>query len=336
MFNKFMVLFLAVMFSSTGLLYAEEEISPQRQAMMDFMDERNDNLAAENAGYQLSAIYYTTLQQGDAHEQNVLLAKNIGNGRLRDGLTAKYLGIHWVYGDPDRGGRTNIVYAIDTTDVAPIDDGLSLEQTIGFLDSAMNSWNNVNCTSLDIDGVLSETDLGLEQNREGFGGSSETPPYDIVFAGNLPQDFFIEIEAPGALAVTFVYTFTGIGREPLKGNDPLDINGDGYLDYAFSEIYSNAEVVWSDGGQRTNLNDYFVGGFATVVQDYETVMLHEAGHGLSIEHFGKSLFDTETGYIESIPKEGIMNAFAKGPAAREVDKRTNGMFCSVWATWPKE
>ena len=71
-------------------------------------------------------------------------------------------------------------------------------------------------------------------------------------------------------------TFTS--RSPGQWSD---INGDNYVDTAFSEIYYNDNFNW---------------GINVIIPgiDVETVALHKSGHSLGVGHFGP-------------PPEAVMN-----------------------------
>jgi hypothetical protein len=99
-----------------------------------------------------------------------------------------------------------------------------------------------------------------------------------VHAGNLPAWFFEAIGGPGGgaaiLGVTFTYTW----------NEDINQNGKG--DVAIKEIYMNDGFNWQDAP------DDFLGSGKF---DYETVLLREAGHGLSHGHFGKAFRNNGNG-----------------------------------------
>jgi hypothetical protein len=104
--------------------------------------------------------------------------------------------------------------------------------------------------------------IGLVETELGLTGG----PFflaDITHAGWLPAD----VLPANVIGVTFTFIFV----DPATGA-PTDIDNNGKLDVAFRETYYNDRFVW-----RIN------GGI-----DVQTVALHESGHGLSQDHFGKA------------------------------------------------
>ena len=83
------------------------------------------------------------------------------------------------------------------------------------------------------------------------------------------KPFFNQV-APGGgdfiLAVTFTIIFTD------ENGNPVDTDNNKKADVAWREIYYNDAFSWNDGS----------------AYDVETIALHEAGHGLSQDHFGKA------------------------------------------------
>ena len=157
----------------------------------------------------------------------------------------------------------------------------------------MATWDAVTCSSLALNdlGDLS-VDLGFVQFLLGLGGS----PFifaDITHAGFQPRAFFDAL-VPGdssfILSITFTFDFLG-------GSDT-----------AFREIYYNDVFFWADNG----ISDY----------DFETAALHEAGHGLSLQHFATP---------GPMPK--VMNPMYTAPR-RSLTGGDIGCFCGIWASWP--
>ncbi|MBN1967480.1 MAG: hypothetical protein JW910_22690 [Anaerolineae bacterium] len=223
----------------------------------------------------------------------------------------KQLLSHWVPGDPNRGGGTNISFAIDVAQGAA-NGGLSAGDTSAAIRRAMNTWQSVNCSNIPLTDFGDQGDLGYVQWLLGFGGT----PYwvaDVTFGGWLPGSFFDAIEAGGSQYILGV-TFTLIWVDDVTGV-PTDMDSNGKNDVAFREIYFNNNFAWAIG------NHY----------DVETIALHEAGHGLSQGHFGEA-FRTGNGKLQFNPR-ALMNAAYSG-IQTTVSATDNGGHCSIWGSWP--
>jgi hypothetical protein len=66
--------------------------------------------------------------------------------------------------------------------------------------------------------------------------------------------------------------------------------------------------------------------------DVETVALHEAGHGLSQDHFGKAFVTSSNGKLHFAPL-AVMNAGYTG-IRHTIDQADLAGHCSIWAQWP--
>jgi hypothetical protein len=260
----------------------------------------NDQLAANGADVRIAVAEIMT---NDENGQTVYF-----NDRT------KQLGSHWVPGDPRRGGYTDISWLSDLQDGAPT--GLTLADTQAAVDSAMATWQNVNCSTLPLTKL---PDFGLDwgylQFLVGFGG---VPGWvaDITNAGWLPGIFFDILLGPGAQYSVLGVTFTFVWIDTTTGL-PTDIDNNGKSDVAFREIYYNDAFPWAVNG----VNHI----------DVESVVLHEVGHGLSQGHFGKA-FRTGNGKLHFAPL-AVMNAGYTG-IQRSLKGTDNGGHCSIWGPWP--
>ena len=259
----------------------------------------NDQLALMGVSFELETAEYVTTDEGPDFG-NTVLAKDVGN---------KQLSHHFVPFDSRRawsGPGSAITWINDTVDGGTA-SGLSSSSTSGAIRSAMQTWEDVQCSDLPLNDLGDiPADLGFVQFLFGFGGS----PFifaDLTHAGWLPASFFDAI-APGGsnfiLGVTFTFTFVG-----------GDSNGDGRSDTAFREIYYNDNFSWAIGGNI----------------DVETVALHEAGHGLSQAHFGKISIKND-GSLNLSPA-AVMNAAYTG-VRQGLLGTDNGGHCSNWGSWP--
>jgi hypothetical protein len=112
------------------------------------------------------------------------------------------------------------------------------------------------------------------------------------------------------LAVTFTIIFTD------DDGNPVDTDNNGKVDVAWREIYYNDAFDWADGAHY----------------DVETIALHETGHGLSQEHFGKAFTTNANGKLHFAPR-AVMNAAYSG-IQTEILSSDLGGHCSNWSSWP--
>ena len=248
------------------------------------------------------AEYVTHAKSAKAGQ--TLFYKIVGNKRV---------GLDYVPADPRRGGRTNIMYAID--DETTTDNGLSFEQVEAAIDNAMETWDAVKCSDLNMTKVSYSGDLGWIQQFAGFGGGFDWVA-DIQHSGFLPGEFFESIQPGGSfsiLAITYYFVW-------IDGDGNItDIDRNGMGDLAFTEIYYNDAFSWS-----TN---------SSTGIDIETVALHEAGHGLAQDHSGKAFVTNSNGKLHIAPR-AVMNPVIWGEQ-RSLLGTDNGGHCSIWANWPK-
>jgi hypothetical protein len=208
---------------------------------------------------------------------------------------------HWMRADPRRGSHDDLTYAVDEFDGAA--DGLSSAQTTAAIDRAMTTWNSLRCGSIPIRRVGADpgTDLGITEFLLGAGGSPNVVA-DITHAGWLAGGILPDEWA----AVTFTYFFL------------TDDNEDGKFDTFFAEIYYNDLSPWS-------LNP------AWPVLDVETTALHEAGHALSLEHYGKLFITFANARLHWSPL-ALMNPAYSGPVRRPLGTDV-AAFCGAWGSW---
>jgi hypothetical protein len=285
----------SINFTETGQSAAktQQTTSDQIMSMMTLM---NTSLEASGSEIRVSQADYLTPDDSGEIGQTVFF-NNRGN---------KQLGIHFVPGDPRRGGRTNITYIVDQAEGAI--DGLTVGQTTAAIDRAMSSWNNVNCSSIpitkrpDIPGL----DIGLVETLPPFNQpGGPTFLADIMHAGWLPAGLL----PTNVIAVTYTFIF-------VAPTGPTDIDNNGKLDAAFREILYNNAFLWRINGSI----------------DVETVALHESGHGLSQDHFGKGFLTDANGKVHFAPL-AVMNAAYTG-VQQDLKGTDHGGHCSIWASWP--
>lgn len=275
--------------------------------------EANADLA--DRGLAIHKVEYVTAA-GSQMMGQVVFANDRGN---------KQLDAHWVPEDPRRDERTNITYAIDGTE-ASTSNGVMASDVVDAVDAAMATWDETTCsdpqitrlgvTSFDAGFVELLLDLELETD---FGGSGPLN-VDILHAGWLPAEFFDALAEDGSqfiLGVTFTIVFVdGMGNE-------TDIDGNGKADAALREIYYNDAFPWGIDVTGTAADDPI---------DVETVVLHEAGHGLSQGHFGR-IFGTLANLRLHFSPEAVMNAAVFGLKQDLLGSDVGG-HCSIWGSWP--
>ncbi len=264
----------------------------------------NDQLVAKGENVRLDAVeFYTT---NDQMGQIVYFDDR-----------SKQMGSHWVPGDPRRGGFWDISWTSDLTEGTAT--GVTLAQTQTAVDNAMATWDGVQCSTIPLTKL---PDLGIDwgyvQNLVGLGGIP-TWLADITHAGWLPGAFFDIIYGPGGSAVVIGVTFTFVWLDPGTGQ-LTDIDNNRKSDVAFREIYYNNNFPW---GINT--------GWPI---DVETIVLHETGHGLSQDHFGKGFRTVSNGKLHFAPR-AVMNASYSG-VQQELTDTDNGGHCSIWAKWPNK
>ncbi|MCI0665761.1 MAG: hypothetical protein L0220_32290 [Acidobacteria bacterium] len=282
-------------FREAGQAAAQAQLSTNQQ-FIEMMARINTSLEANGAEYRVDQVEYLTAAESGEIGQTVFFS-NRGN---------KQLGAHFVPGDPRRGGRSNITYIVDQAEGAI--DRLSVAQTTAAIDRAMGTWDEVKCSKIPITKVpdIAGLDIGVVEFLLGQVGG----PFflaDITHAGWLPAN----ILPNGVIAATFTFIF----NDPVT-LQPSDIDSNGKADVAFREILYNDFHTW---GINANI-------------DVETVALHESGHGLSQDHFGKAFITGSNVKIHFAPR-AVMNAAYSG-VQQEINGTDNGGHCSIWGKWP--
>jgi hypothetical protein len=284
--------------------FAQVAQSEAAAAIATYMDDLNAALTGEGADYRVAMAEYLTDGASQEAGQTVL-AKDVGNKRLD---------FQFVPGDPRRfwsgPEAKSITYAIDrTSDAVPPFGGLTGAETDAAIVRAMNTWDALTCSDL---GLARNPDFGADIGLVAFiiSGALVGSPFvfaDVQHAGWRDLNF-----GGGILGVAFTFRFID-----ADGNS-TDIDGDGYFDAAFREIYYDPSFPWADDGSSN--------------VDVETVAVHEAGHGLSQGHFGRVAINNKTGALKVSPR-AVMNALYTGPY-RDLAGTDNGGHCASWGNWP--
>ncbi|MGI9530283.1 hypothetical protein [Lutimonas sp.] len=307
------------------------------------LHKKNSNKNSDFAT-QIAALNEALLGHGIQIEKMELLgAEGAGRDVFFSNTGNKQLEADFVPNDPRNWWPSNpylgewtdgsLAYWMDGTEQGTT-SGMSEDQTIKAFQSVMNTWGSINCSNglvLSDQGITSPTDfgdVGIVQwivtggpqgnpNAQGYDG---TAPGSIVHAGNLGAWFFDIIGGPGGGSNILGVTFTFIW---VDANGPTDIDNNGKTDVFVREIYMNDGFNWKDAPDDVLFNDIY---------DYETVMLHEVGHGLSQGHFGK-MFGTAANRKLHFAPYALMNA-GYTIANREIIATDSGGHCSNWAEWP--
>jgi len=274
----------------------------------------NSGLERLGIGARLYTVEYITSPESGQFG-GTIFARNVGN---------KQLGAHWVPGDPRRYGVNEIYWTTDQVDES---DSVSFADSNAAIDQAMNTWQEVICSSIPLTKIPdSGVDWGYVQWMFGFGG---VPGWyaDITHAGWLPAGFFDNVALGGSQSILGV-TFTFIWVD--SDGAPTDIDSNGKRDVAFREIYYNDAFTWSTDGPAWDDPEV----------DVESIVLHEAGHGLSQGHFGKMFVDASDrtepyaiSHLHFAPR-AVMNA-VYWDTQRELLGTDVGGHCSIWGSWPR-
>lgn len=232
-------------------------------------------------------------------EQVELLTKS----QEREGGRIHIQPFRWVAGDPRRAPqRAQLTYRVDLSDGLG-SSGLNPIETEAAVDRAMATWSSDSCfkkmalVKQPDDG----TDADLFDSQYGYGGFGDYRIADVVHAGWLPPHFFEQVTGAGggesvvAISVTFIFV-------DLDGV-PTDLDRDGYMDAAHSEIYYNQGFAWTAGA---------TGGQV----DVESVALHEAGHAFGIGHI-------------DLRHTAVMNPVYTGPRTG-LETHDHSALCQVW------
>jgi hypothetical protein len=281
-------------FSASSRLNAQsDEVSSISQELADM----NDSLAASGSPLQIlkAEILYGS---DDFHAANATVV--FANNRFRG------FGAEWVKGDPRRGGRLGVTYAIGSnTGGLPITLNASrtalvfapASQVDAQLEEGMDAWRMRSCSGAPITRVAAGTnpDLMDELYRGRMPTADYAQPADIIHGMWQPRQFFWVVAqvaklppaaGDGIIGVTLTAIYVNNMGTPTTTDDvPTDIDRNGKADIGRAEIYYNQWVAVNSAGQVfghlwSNTGEP---GF----KDYYSIITHETGHALGLNHFGK-------------------------------------------------
>jgi hypothetical protein len=245
----------------------------------------------------------------------------------------------WVEGDPRRHAEDplTLYYRIDQTELPP---GVTWADTEAAIDGAAATFNQVTCgRSVLLERLPSDPgqDLGFIQHQLGYGGA-DSPQADITFAGWLPASFMTAAGVPGSFAVALPLVWQtddtlALGVEVL---DPArsftDVNRDRKHDLYATEIYFNRD--WNyvvDDPDLANTLFYI---------DVQSIVLHELGHALGMDHFGRTqiLLDDNGELVDLIINPNSANLMNTNNYMykRDLSGSDTASFCQLYGNWGKK
>ena len=245
----------------------------------------------------------------------------------------------WVENDERRHAENGLTlyYRIDQTELPP---GISWEDTEAAIESAVATFNAINCgKNLQLVRLPTDVDadLGFIQDDVDMGGSP-LPLADITFAGWVPNDFFVATGIAPAFGVALPFVFDAADGSLVWGLDVLDparefadVNGDGKHDMFATEIYFNSDANYV-------VDDDDLGNTLFSI-DLESIVLHELGHALGMDHFGRAevILDENGNFVDLVINENSVNLMNTNNyfVKRDLSGSDIGSFCGLYGSWGK-
>ena len=240
-----------------------------------------------------------------------------------------HLNSQFVAHDPRRRDEVGLVWTFDTRRSTP---GTLVNDVPGILASAdtvqqtrlsVERWVELPCYSAEFGELPYPIAPGYENIEfvDDFYLGGETQPFrpvaEITVGGFLPASFFRQISAYGdnVLGVTFAFIFV----DPIT-RQFTDIDHNGKLDAAWTEIYFNDLRYWGDVTAP--------GVDPQQVIDLPTIASHEAGHAFGLGHFGRMF---ENHGVFNVAGYNIMSQIYV--PNRQLSGTPTGAFCGIYGSW---
>ena len=235
----------------------------------------------------------------------------------------------FVANDPRRRSDVGLAWTFDTRRSTPrtlingVPGILASADTVQQTRLGVERWVELPCYSTEFGEVPYPMAPGYENVEliDDLYLGGETQPFhpvaEITVGGFLPASFFRQISASGdnILGVTFAFIFV----DPIT-RQPTDIDHNGKLDAARTEIYFNDLHYWGDVTAP--------GIDPNQVIDLQTVALHEAGHGFGLGHFGRMF---ENHGVFTVAGYNIMSQYYV--PNRSLFGTPTATFCGIYGSW---
>ena len=282
-----------------------------------YMAATNARLQAAGAAYsiQRAEILFASTSAEIRSSANVVYAND----------RARLQAVRWVPGDARRGGHTTLTYASFAPAMYAMTPAGGVVSGAAAVDAAAATWNAVPCSRVRLQKVALPAGM-MPSARIALNGYRNAPgAVDVGVVGWVPAYIFQAIfgpqVGPSVVGVTFTYGFT---TSP-GGSEYTDVDRDGKGDIAFTEVW------FQNGPPRMSWTTAASTAFGATGYDAQSLALHELGHSLGLDHFGR-LFENGRGEVQGAPF-AVMNASAifsqRAPAGSDVSA-----LCSSYAGWP--
>lgn len=273
-----------------------------------FLRALNSRLAAQGARFAVRQADLSFAPTANPNQASIVFAND---RRLRTGY-------RFVTADPRRPASIGVIRQASFAPFAFAFTGSGFVDATPSIDASFATWASSTCSGLPIvKSPLAANVFPSALLSLGPGFLSDPLANDVNTIGYLPGFIFDLFLGPGAangvLGVTFPFVWVD-----ADGN-PTDIDHDNTDDMAFAEIWYNAAFNWTNTGTGSNI-------------DLETVALHENGHALGLDHFGKVAINLSSGKLQVSPR-AVMNAFILG-TLRSPLGTDNAAYCSLWSNYP--